>query len=143
MARSKEQPENLTAYFRQLYQQNPEWLRVKSSQSLLDQYLRDHPGQEITQQIKTAVQNAKTAEKAKQGIRVNKKRGRPRKETVAVELDDDAVMVDISDPELEQLELLLDKCLTSARAMDERKMKKVISFLRAARKEVILRQGKN
>jgi hypothetical protein len=135
MAR-KASPGSKSAYFRKLFADRPEWLNSKSNDAIVTQWLEDHPGKEMGQKEKQSLANVKSILR-RQGRKG--KRGRPKGSTTtnAVKANPTRGRAE----NLEQLELMIDHCLATARRMESQRLEKAIRSLRAARNEVVWQMG--
>jgi hypothetical protein len=123
--------ESVAGYFRRIFRENPKLLKSSSNAEVLQRWLIDHPGsEEVPQKVKWGLSNIKTTLRSKR---------RRRKKTTAAE-----VMVAAADPpvetgpsELEQLEVLIDDCLSQAKVVDREGLAEVIEHLRRARNGVV------
>jgi hypothetical protein len=134
MAR-KRKGESKNAYFRRLFESHPDWLRSKSNDAVVAQWLADHPGKEMTRQDKQSMANAKSFLRRRKGGG-----GRGRRKILAQALGaNNAAYLKGSD--LEQLELLIDESLALARRLDPHGLDVTIRSLRRARNEVVWKSG--
>ncbi len=134
--RSDAQGENISAYFRRVFQQNPKLLEGRSNEELLRRWLADHPGQtEVPQPVKNGLQNVKGILRSKGRKR---KAARPAAAAPAAQAP---ARPTAGKGRLEQLEELIDEVLTFARAVDPEGLESVIGHLRRARNEVVWKLG--
>jgi hypothetical protein len=128
--------ESVAGYFRQVFAENPAWLKGRSNQAVLERWLADHAGQnEVPDRVKQNLANIKSVLRKKL-----RKGGRPKKqaEPVAETAPDAAPKVYDT---LEALEVLIDDALTLARSLDREGLDSVIGHLRRARNEVVWKTG--
>jgi hypothetical protein len=125
--------ESVGGYFRKLFRENPEWLRTKSNDQVVARWKADHPGKEFTSKIRANLSNIKSTERKKGRIKSGKKGGRKAGPVTKANSADDR---------MEHLELYIDRCLSLARQINEKKLHSVISHLRNARNEVVWELGK-
>ena len=53
--------ENISGYFRKLFEQHPAWLESRSNDDVLAQWLKDHPGQTtVPERVKQNLSNVKS-----------------------------------------------------------------------------------
>ena len=137
-ASATDQQENLSAYFREVFKAHPKWLKDRSNEAILKQWLADHPGQdEVPERVKQNLANIKSVLRSKK-----RKRGRPAKDDSTT-----ATGVSAAPPRkkvhgLAGLEEQIDDCLTQAKTMDREALADVIILLRNARNKVVWIQGK-
>src|SRR5437588_793844 len=60
MARTKEKPQSLSAYFRQLFTENPDWLDGPSNAAVMERWKADHPGKEWAKNVQQGMANVKS-----------------------------------------------------------------------------------
>jgi hypothetical protein len=141
MARSKEKGQSFASIIRGYFEENPEWLEGPSNQSLIERYLADHKGEEWTKKHQQGAANEKTKLRKKAGL-VRRKRRKGAKATAnsgAGELR--VARVRTSTGALEQLELLIDDCLSLAIRQNHPALEGVIKHLRVARRGVAWAMG--
>lgn len=131
--------ETISGYFRKLFKENPQWVKERSNQALIDRWLKDHPGQtEVPKNLRQNLANVKSDLRKK----LRKKPGRPRKESqpvVATAVSTEAPRK--SARRLEALEEQIDECMVLAKELDREGLADVISLLRRARNEVVWKMG--
>jgi hypothetical protein len=137
--------ESIYAYFRRIFEENPELLRSRSNEELLQRWLNDHPGYtEVPQNVKNGLANAKSVMRKKLGIG---RRRRRRKVEAAAKVETPAApAVERRAPttfhsRLENLEELIDESLTLAKNIDREALKDIIKLLHRARNEVVWKLG--
>jgi hypothetical protein len=127
--------ENISAYFRRVFHENPKLLKGRSNEELLKRWLAEHPGQtEVPKSVKNGLQNIKSILRSK---------GRKRKAAKAA-----AAPIGKEQPRpaprkghLEQLEEKIDEVLTLARSFEHEGLESVVNHLRRARNEVVWKLG--
>lgn len=120
---------SVSGYFRQLFDQHPEWLEGRSNDAILEQYRNDHgiaKDGAVPQSIKNNLANLKSALRKKSKIRGGKKMVK---------------VSQVSGSKLEALEELIDECLTLAKTLDREGLDQVIRKLRSARNDVVWKLG--
>ena len=125
--KSKEYPSSYS-YFKNLFLNDPSWLKVKSNQAILAKYRSDHGLAEdamLEKKIMNNLANLKSVMKSR-SRKADKKAGTP---------------VVKSGNKLEALEIAIDHSLTQARVLDPEGLKEVIQHLRAARNKVVWKLG--
>jgi hypothetical protein len=132
MARKKGSEPSISSDFRRYFKDHPSWLKAGSNKAVFQLWMDEHPGQEITKSVRQAMANVKSSMKQK------KRRGRPAKEEPSLLLE---APVDSRENALELLEYAIDDCLSTARTLDAKGLDKVISHLRLARNEIVLKMG--
>jgi hypothetical protein len=137
------QGETNAGYFRQLFEQNPDYLRERSNVELLQRWLDDHPGVTVVPpNVKTGLTNAKSVMRKKLRIRARRRRrGRPKAEMGAGAVAAHPVERRPGVGRLEVLEEHIDDCLSMAKSMDRDELASVIKLLHRARNEVVWKQG--
>jgi hypothetical protein len=131
--------ETVAGYFRKLFEENPQWLRERSNQALLDRWLQDHPQEKkVSERVRQNLSNIKSVLRKK----LRKKPGKPKKETQPAETT--AAPVEVSRKNVRRLESLeerIDGCLDFARSTDQEGLASVLDHLRRARNEVVWKLG--
>jgi hypothetical protein len=126
--------ENVSAYFRQVFAEQPELLDSRSNELILDRWLSDHPGVTvIPKRVKNGLMNTKSVLRSKSRRRGRPKRGpgRPAGSTNAR----------TPKGRLNQLEEHIDESLRMARNMEQEGLVDIIQLLRRARNEVVWMMG--
>jgi hypothetical protein len=137
MPRIKEKAPSFASVIRGYFEENPDWLQGPSNQSLIQRYLKDHPGEEWTKKHQQGAANEKTKLRKRKGL-VRRKR---RKGAGAVTGDSPVTRVRTSISALEQIELLIDDCLSVAVRQNNPALDGVIKHLRVARRGVAWAMG--
>src|SRR5439155_26972563 len=134
MPRGKRKGESLSGWFRQYFRTHPYALRKGRNDMVVTAWVADHPGQEFTGRLRQAMANVKSAIK-------NKKGGRRKAASAAAEPA--SARPARATGSLESLEMAIDRCLTTARAVEDKDpdMGKIARHLRFASNEVIWVQG--
>ncbi len=128
----------MAGYFRPIFEQNPELLKVRSNDELLKRWLADHPGETtVPERVKQGLANLKSVMRKQAGQRGPKKQEvQPAQESAAV-----AQPRKLDRRRLEELEQQIDEALQSAKATDREQLANVIKHLRAARNLVVMQIG--
>jgi hypothetical protein len=128
--------DSVAGYFRQVFAENPAWLKGRSNQAVLERWLADHPGEkEVPDRVKQNLANIKSVLRKKL-----RKGGRPKKQAEAAPETASQPAARVYE-EMEALEVLIDDALTLARTLDREGLESVIGHLRRARNEVVWRTG--
>ncbi len=123
-------PESVAGYFRPIFQANPKFLKGRSNQELLDQWLKDHPGQTIVpQNVKQGLSNLKS-------VLRGKLRRRKRRQAAEVAAAPQAR----GGSKLAHLEEMIDDAFRFAKSFPEG-LDSVAQLLRRARNEVVWKMG--
>jgi hypothetical protein len=128
MAKKSKESGSSYSYFKQLFSNDPSWLKVKSNQAILAKYRSDHGLAEdatVEKKVMNNLANLKSVMKSR-SRKAAKRAGTP---------------VVKSGNKLEALEIAIDHCLTQARVLDADGLKEVIQHLRAARNKVVWKLG--
>jgi hypothetical protein len=128
MAKKSKESSSSYSYFKQLFLNDPSWLKVKSNQAILAKYRSDHGLAEdaaVEKKVLNNLANLKSVMKSR-SRKAAKKAGTP---------------VVKSGNKLEALEIAIDHSLTQARVLDPEGLKEVIQHLRAARNKVVWKLG--
>jgi hypothetical protein len=133
MAR-KVSSETMSGYFRTLFDEHPEWLTFKSNALIVERWKTDHPGKEMTLKYKQSMANVKSTLRKKLGKR---RRRRKDKDNVLIA----GAVRHISSHTLDQLEYMIDDCLSLARTLKAESLDTVVRNLRKARNEVVWLNG--
>ena len=131
--------ESISGYFRKVFEEHPSWLNTRSNDLLYKRWLKDHPkDQEVTEKVRQNLSNTKSLLR-REG---RKKRGRPKKETLAAgAASSSAEMPHKAARGLALLEEQIDDCMTLAKNIDREGLAQIISLLRRARNEVVWMTG--
>lgn len=133
MAKKKNKPLSTRAYFKLLFTHNPDWLADKNNEAPLAQWVKDHPKEELTNNIKSSMSNIKSELRKGQGTSTPRKSSPSRQAPVAK-------------GNLKHLELLeekLDDVLMLARQHDEAAFSNLIKHIKQARTSVVLQLAKS
>jgi hypothetical protein len=129
--------ENVSGYFRKIFDENPKLLKGRSNEELLKRWLADHPGQtEVPQKVKNNLANVKSILRKK----MRKRGGRP-KAGESVAAVGETARPRLAPRGLEALEEQIDECLDLARRLDREGLAGVIGLLRRARNGVVWMAG--
>jgi hypothetical protein len=141
MGKAKSEP-SMSSWFRTTFGHRPDLVRKKGSNEEIEAMWRAaHPGKDFSKRHRQAMANVKSA---------MKKTGRKGKRRA--QQADGSAMVQAARPvrastggSLEHLEEAIDRCLSTARGMEDRDpdIHKVVRNLRLARNELILISGKS
>jgi len=127
--------ENISAYFRRVFHENPKLLKGRSNEELLKRWLADHPGEkEVPKSVKNGLQNVK-------GILRSKGRKRKAARAAAAPVRKESPRPSPRKGHLEQLEERIDEVLTLARSFEQEGLESVVIHLRRARNEVVWKMG--
>ncbi len=134
MPRKKNKGQSLRGYFRHQLEEHPEWLDLKDNSAILEQWKIDNPGQDASERIRANLASLKSKMRADNrtdpnGAVVAPKKTGPKKTNVGP-----AAAV----KELEKLEMMIDDCVSSARALAVDRLESVIKHLRIARAQIVL-----
>ncbi len=133
MGRRKRRRSGVSTYFRQLYEQHPDWLEGESNSEMMDVWRQDHPGKEPDKRVPQNLANLKSL--LRREIREGKRKSAPAGAAIK------AGRMNASSHKLEGLEEAIDHCLTTARTLDRSGLDSVIKLLRRARNEVVWKIG--
>lgn len=137
MAKTRSRNGKVSGYFRQLYEAHPDWLEQKSNDMVLEQYRKDNnlaPDAEIPQKVKYAMANVKTSMR-------KKKKGAPGIISTISPVASRPGNAGQGRNRLDNLEEMIDDCLTYAKNMNNEQLGEVIRLLRNARNSVVLLIG--
>lgn len=127
---AKRKKTSVGGYFREVFKAHPEWLKIKSNAATLDKYRADHGMAKEAVIPKNIVANLANIKS------VLRHKGR---KTTGAKLV--TVSTAPSATKLEALEELIDECLTMAKNLDRTGLESVITKLRRARNEIVLKMG--
>ena len=128
MARKSAKSGSSYSYFKQLFHDNPQWLKEKSNAVILTRYRADHglaEDAEVEKKVMNNLANLKSV------MRKHLRKRGPKKGTVGAK----------PSSKLEGLEISIDNCLTTARTLDPTGLEEVINLLRRARNKVVWQLG--
>jgi hypothetical protein len=135
------QPESTQGYFKRILKENPKLLKGRSNEELLKRWSGDHAGQELTNQIRVGLQNAKSGLRSKRRKRRASKQENGQPEAATVHPLAKAAKPATSSHKLEVLEEQIDDCLSLAKTLDREGLGDVIKLLRSARNKVVWTMG--
>src|SRR5262245_59854344 len=130
MAKKRKRSGN-SAYFRNLFTENPGWLHITSNDDVVARYRADHnlgANAEVSKQVRQAMANVKS---------IMRKGTKGRKSKAA----SGAVAVATGRPRLDTLEDMIDDCMVMAEGIDRDGLEYVLKLLRHARNEVVWKMG--
>jgi hypothetical protein len=140
MARIKEKAPSFASVIRGYFEENPDWLEGPSNQALIERYLADHKGQEWSKKHQQGAANEKTKLRKKKGL-VRRKRRKGAAVAAGATGESRVIRVRTSISALEQLELLIDDCLSVAVKQNNPTLEGVVKHLRVARRSVAWAMG--
>jgi hypothetical protein len=136
--------DGVAPYFRPIFTANRKLLKVRSNKELLKRWLEDHPDfKKVPENVKTGLANLKSV--LRKSLR--KRRGRKAAAqaaagtAVATAKSSPLLSRTRADSKLEQLEMLIDDCMTMAKVLDRAGLDTVIKVLRRARNAVVWKLG--
>jgi hypothetical protein len=151
---ARKSPEgSVSGWFRKVYEADHELLKHTTNEPVLERWRAEHPGQEVNQTVRGAQANIKSLlrKKFKIGGYEKGKGGRKPKAATASTAEGMARTPGrgVRSAHLEQLEFLIDKCLTMARSQKEQHaeseagphLEEAAKHLRAARNRVVMALG--
>jgi hypothetical protein len=134
--------ENVSGYFRARFKENPQLLKGKSNQELLQRWLADHPGEkEVPQRVKYILSNLKSVLRKKLRQKKEKSKQRPELAATVAPAVEATNMPNAALRGLETLEEQIDDCMSLARQLDREGLANVVQILRKARNAVVWQQG--
>jgi hypothetical protein len=138
-ATNNEGGESISGYFRTVFGEHPEWLKLRSNDKALQRWLDDHDGYtQVPDNVKTNLANIKSVLRKKRGRRGR----RPAAETVeATNGAEQPVVVRLNLRGLEALEEHIDESLNMAKSLDRNALGDVIDLLRRARNQVVIKSN--
>jgi hypothetical protein len=139
MAKVKEK-RSFASVIRSYFEENPDWLDGPSNQSLIERYLKDHPGETWSKKHQQGAANEKTKMRKKLG-KVRRRRRKGAATAVTNSSESRVLRVRTSISSLEQVELLIDECLSLAIRQGNPALDGVIKHLRVARRGVAWAMG--
>lgn len=129
MAKRKNQDGSLSAYFRTIFAEQPDWLKAKRNKEIVARYRKDNnlaDDSAVPKNIMATLANIKSQERKKA-----RKRGRPAGQKQAPR----------APRNLESLEIMIDEAMMLTRSIDRDGLDDVWRHLRAARNQVVLKMG--
>jgi hypothetical protein len=141
MAKVKEKAPSFASVIRSYYEENPEWLDTASNQDLIERYLKDHPGEEWSKRHQQGAANEKTKLRKKAGKVRRRRRKRSGGESENAANESRVIRVRTPMGVLEQLELLIDDCLSVAAKQNNPALENTVKHLRVARRSVAWAMG--
>ena len=141
MAKAKDEP-SMRSWFRTTFGQRPDLVRKRGSNEEIERMWRAaHPGKDFTKRHRQAMANVKSA--LKKAGRKGRRRGQPAEASGMI--PGARPLRASAGGSLEHLEEAIDRCLSTARGMEDRDpdIHKVVRNLRLARNELVLISGKS
>jgi hypothetical protein len=126
----------MSAYFRQVLTEHPDWLRGKSNDLILAQYRQDkgkNPEAPISIKVRNNLSNIKSVLRKEMGMGAYA--GRKARALAKSTLGGSMIQ------RLEDLEEQIDECMIKAISISAETMDSVIRLLRKARREVVWKLG--
>src|SRR5262245_15452419 len=110
--------ENISGYFRKLFEQNRAWLDSRSNDDVLAQWLKDHPGETVVpERVRQNLSNVKSVLRQKLRSKPGRKKGsRPAASSTPTAPITETPRKTIRN--LDTLEEQIDECLTFAKSLD-------------------------
>ncbi len=134
--------ERVAGYFRKVFKENPAWLKERSNDKLLQQWLTDHPGtKEVPPPVKKGMAKIKGVLRSKKRRKVARVAEASQPAATAVAPRAKVVRIPTGGRKLETLELHIDECLIAARHLDREGLHDIIAMLRRARNAVVWQIG--
>jgi hypothetical protein len=135
--------ENVSAYFRQIFKENPQLLKTPGNDAVYQRWLDDHPGEkEVPTRVKQILSFVKsTLRKKRRKIRVHLEATSPIIETVPPPVESMSSAASTVGQDLQALEESIDECLMKAKTLDREGLASAIGHLRSARNEIVLKHG--
>jgi hypothetical protein len=140
-AKAEAPGESIQGYFKRVLKENPKLLQGRSNEEVLSRWKEDHPGQELTNQIRVGLQNAKSGLRSKRRKRRAAKTENGQPEAATVHPLAKAAKPATSSHKVEVLEEQIDDCLSLAKHLDREGLADVIKLLRGARNKVVWAMG--
>jgi hypothetical protein len=133
---------SVASYFRAIFEANPQLLKRRSNDTLVDQWAADHPDDpEMPQRIKYIMSNTKSLMRKK----LRKRKGKKQPAAAVAWVSETESMVETPAAAgyegLELLEEKIDDCMTLAKNLDRQGLAGVIELLRRGRNEVVWKIG--
>jgi hypothetical protein len=137
---AKKRRKGISAYFRKVFTDKPEWLESTRNDVVVAQYRTDHglaEGKPVHKAVKSTMANVKST------MRKEKREA----DTNGLQIKAKATGSSWSPPPapamvtLESLEELIDECLVAAKSYDRTGLNHVIRHLRTARNQVVWKMG--
>lgn len=123
--------ESVSAYFKKVFAEHPDWLALDTTEPIRSQWKQER-GQDMDKKTSQIMANVKSRLRRKPGG----KGGKPGPKKGARKPD--AVSPKQSIPDLERLEVMIDNCLSTARALNVQNIDLVVGPLRQARNNIVL-----
>jgi hypothetical protein len=137
--RRKRRGTSMSAYFREVFTQKPEWLQQKSNDVVLARYRSDKgmsAEKPVDKSVKATMANMKSVMRKESRLAAN---GSQAKAKAAGSSWSQPTPPAIAT--LESLEEMIDECLVSAKSYDRAGLDHVIRHLRSARNQVVWKMG--
>jgi hypothetical protein len=135
MGRKKKSRGSTSAYFRDLFNEHPDWLQLTDNDQIYEHWKATHDGKEMPKNIK---QTMSTVKSRMRNPKKGKKRGRPGRKPKAAVAAAPPAPPRTAIREIEALERQIDDCLSTARAINVENIMDVIAPLRRARNNIVL-----
>ena len=136
MAKAKTEQPSMSSYWRNLFNQNPKLVKIRSNSALREQWERDHPSQRFDESWSQSLSNVKSMYRNKH------KKGGKAKTAMNGQVSAPVATVNVPAAALERLENAVDQCLWTAHQLDSAGLDRVIKLLRAARNEIVWKSSR-
>jgi hypothetical protein len=142
MARTKAKPQSVSAYFRELFTKNPDWLDGPSNAAVMERWKADHPNQDWAKNIQQGMANVKSKMRKELG-RGRRRRRRRRGAGARAGAAATGAAARARSPfnVLERLELVIDEGISLAVAQRNESLDGIVKHLRTARRMVVWEMG--
>lgn len=134
MAKMKRGPETIGGYFRQLFTEHQDLLKLRTNPEIQALWEKDHPNERMTERIKNNMSNVKSQMRKK-----FRKGGRKAKASQSTLI---AIHpANSRRPNLVGLEVAIDDCMMMAKVINREALNQVLEHLRRARNLVVYQGG--
>jgi hypothetical protein len=139
-AKTKEKAQSFASIIRGYFEENPEWLDGPSNEALIARFEKDHPGEKWTKKHQQGAANEKTKLRKKMG-KVRRRRKGGRRAAAPAASESQVMRVRTPMGVLEQVEALIDECVTLTVKQNNPALEGVVKHLRVARRGVAWAMG--
>jgi hypothetical protein len=134
---AKSNGESISAYFTKLFQEHPEWVDLATNKPILDHW-KQQRGADMDKKTRQIMANQKSKMRKKMRGEDSRAPARPGRKAKKRGRRASPVAPKQAVPALERLEVMIDGCLSAARALEVENIETVIRPLRQARNNIVL-----
>ena|SRR5262249_55624945 len=136
MAKKANKGPSVSSYFKDVFKEHPEWLKLDNNDALRARWKEDHNGEDMPLKVAGIMSNVKSKLRLGKGRRRRGRKPGPKPKVQGAPVAAVAPRAAVS--QLERLELMIDDCLSAARSMNVQNIEGVVKSLRNARNGIVM-----